>query len=316
MLKEYAIDPECFVSQERLKWITESCGICFGRFVSDLPSGSWRRLVELQLTGKVPEQTTRELLDQLKRRGGLFLTRCCEYSNWLDAAKAEHARTEFCAIVTNRHFSQGCVDTDHLSIETEPWKSETGIRVQRTASELVRIAAPLIRLSKQVLLVDSYFDPSETRYLDPTVAIVSAASKMKKTFDRFEYHCCLNHKKAKENHMNDKAWLSTFRDNCNYFLEPELPRGFSVLVVIWDKRKLQDDFHARYIMTEHGAMKVDSGLDIADTKKSEASDKNRTTDVDWVSPSVYTLRWDDLRLDSQIRKPIDTIEVIGQGPTS
>ena len=312
MLKEFAIDPECFSSQERLKWIIESCGISFGRYVSDLPNGSWRRLVELQLTGKVSEQATRELLDQLKRRGGLFLTRCSEFSNWLDAARAEHARSEFSAIVTNRHFSQGCIDTDHLSIETEPWKSETGIRIQRTASELVRIAAPLIRLSTEVLLVDSYFDPSEPRYLDPTVAIVSAASEMNKTFDRFEYHCCLNHKKAKENNMNEKAWVSNFRDNCNHFLKPKLRKGFRVLVVMWDKRKLQDDFHARYIMTDQGAMKVDSGLDIADPKKSDASNKNRTTDVDWVSPSVYTERWNDLSLDSQIRKPMDTIEIIGQ----
>jgi hypothetical protein len=73
--------------------------------------------------------------------------------------------------------------------------------------------------------------------------------------------------------------------------------------MLWEERPDGDEMHARYVMTERGAIRIEKGLDIGYP--------NQTTDVSLVAPDVYRRRWDDFQRNAQIYRFVEEIEIVG-----
>ena len=277
MLHEFAIDPNCFSSLDSFQRIAEGCGVSEGRYIADLPSRRWSQCVLKRLISLFPERKNaiEDILVDLKRQTGLIASRKNGSFEWIDAVVEEHAIIPFDAVVTDNETFASRVSIEQLSRNREPWKVERGIRCQKSSAEIARIATSLFRISNEVRLVDQYFQPSDPRFVDLLQALVGSATRHHTHYDSFQYHCSFNDRNAMKNVISKEVWIARFISSCKKKLPPVMSNGFKLMVVLWDKNKgtetnASEAMHARYIMTEKGALKVDYGL--ATSKEGETTD--------------------------------------------
>jgi len=312
MLQEYSIDPDGFKSVEQFQRIIEACGISEGRYIAILPNvpmRQWKDLVLENLRAIDPDRVNRarELMDNCIRHNGVLPSRESICGNWLKATLQQHKSEPFKAVVTEKEDFPNRTSLDDLSVDTDPWKAKRGDRIPIDAVSIGNAAAPLLRISKEILLVDAYFDPKKSRYQESLVEIVKR-SILGKKLDRFECHCKVNFDQSKYPSLTVDAWSYRFEKDCKQKLPDLLPKEFSMTIFLWDEIPGKEIMHARYIMTELAALKFDHGLD--------SSKPDATTDIDWLTRDVHQSRWKDLELHSTPYKHVRKIEIIGQRNSS
>lgn len=306
MVHEFAIDPSCASSFDVLRYLLDQCAVHLGRYVSDFPKRRWEIEVRehLQLEG-IALRRLEETLVQLRRRGGLIdVGRTYDFgAGWLDNALREHDRRKFRAIITAASPAdpEFILDPDHLTPDTPLWNVETQDRIPRTAEALVKSVLPLIHLSQEILLVDPRFHPDKARFRESLKALVSGAHTGGRSYRRLEVHTNVQ----EDNRFTEKDWLKKFREDCHEELPKCLPSGIQIQVVWWRRKSNGEGMHARYVMTEHGAIYVDWGLDRGKPEE--------TTDIGLLSPKLYRERWEQLQLDSQAYDLVERIEIRGVG---
>lgn len=311
MLQEYSIDPDGFKSVEQFQRIIEACGISEGRYIAILPNvpmRQWKDLVLENLRAIDPDRVNRarELMDNCIRHNGVLPSRESICGNWLKATLQQHKSEPFKAVVTEKEDFPNRTSLDDLSVDTDPWKAKRGDRIPIGAVSIGNAAAPLLRISKEIVLVDAYFDPKQARYQESLAVIVNHSIHGGKKLDRFECHCKVNLNQVKQKPADTpEAWAQRFEKDCGTRLPEHLPIGFRMTIVLWDEIPGKEVMHARYVMTNLGALNFERGLD--------SSDRHATTDVDWLTREVYLSRWDDLRENSTTYKPNRKLEIVGKG---
>ncbi len=308
MLQEYSVDPDGFNSVEQFQRIVEACGISDGRYIANLPMQRWDRIVYERLRAIDPDRAKRaeELIFQCKKRLGFFPSRISKCSRWMEATLEQHQSEPFIAVVTEKEDFPNRTSLDDLSVATDPWKAKRGDKIPIDAVSIANAAAPLLRISKEIRLVDPYFDP--TRHRKTLLEIVKHSIKVGKKLDRFECHCKVRLDLKQNPTDTVDAWSHRFEENCRTQLPKLLPNGFHMTIFLWKEIPDKELMHARYVMTELGALKFDRGLD--------SIERDATTDVDWLTPEVHQFRWAAFDSNSTTYKRIRTIEIVGQGKTS
>ena len=308
MLHEFAVDPECMATLDALRRITDHCALHLGRFVSDFARRRWESVVwetlKPQLTFRAEQQLT-EVLAQLQRRGGLINTgrRFQRGISWIDNALQQHGEKPFRAIVAGVNPTQeGCVLlVDDVTPEADHWRVQTEVRVARTSADLSACVRPLLHLSSEVLFVDPHFAPDTSRYQESLEAFLAAACEGGRRYTRLEYHTKIRGKF--EDDVARTNWIDTFRGDCRNQLPRRVPNGIPLRVVLWNEKPDGDEMHARYVMTERGAIRIEKGLDIGHP--------NQTTDISLVAPGVYRQRWNDLQRDATTYEFVEEVEIVG-----
>lgn len=310
MLLEYSMDPEIFESVEQFQRIIEACGICEGRYITNLPLRRWEEVVFKWLRAKDPNRVRRaeELLTQCKRRNGLIPSRVSKCPDWIEATLEQHKSQPFKAVITESESFPVRTSINELSVDTNPWKSKRGDRIPIDAVSIGNIAAPLLRISEEIILLDPYFDPKKARYHESLAQLVKHSIHDGKKPERFECHCKVNLSQVKQSPSDTTdAWSYRFDKDCRTRLPEQLPSGFKMKIVLWDEIPGKEIMHARYVMTELAALNFEHGLD--------DSERDATTDVSWLSPEVHQSRWADLQLNSTRYRRIRSIEIVGKGAT-
>jgi hypothetical protein len=308
MLLEYSLDPEIFESVEQFQRIIEACGISEGRYIANLPSRRWEEVVFKWLRAKDPNRARRaeELLTQCKRRHGLIPSRVSKCPEWIEATLEQHKSQPFKAVITEKEIFPARISLNDLSVDTDPWKSKRGDRIPIDAVSIGNIAAPLLRISKEIVLLDPYFDPKKARYHESLAQLVKHSIHDGKKPERFECHCKINLNQVKQSPADTAdAWSHRFDLDCRTRLPEQLPSGFQIKIVLWDEIPGKEIMHARYVMTELAALNFEHGLD--------DSERDATTDVSWLSPEVHQSRWADLQLNSTRYRRIRSIAIVGKG---
>ncbi len=279
-----------------------------GRFVSDFARRRWesvvRETLKPQLTFRAEQQLT-EVLAQLQRRGGLINTgrRFQRGVSWIDNALQQHGEKPFRAIVAGVNpTEEGFVLlVEDVTPEADRWRVQTEVVVPRTSADLSACVRPLLHLSREVLFVDPHFAPDTSRYQESLEAFLAAACEGGRSYTRLEYHTKIRGK------FEDAAartnLIDTFRRDCRNQLPRRVPNGIPLRVVLWNEKPDGDKMHARYVMSERGAIRIDKGLDIGHP--------NQTTDVSLVAPEVYRQRWNDVQRNATTYDFIEEIEVLG-----
>jgi hypothetical protein len=310
LLKEFAIDPDCFPTFDQFQRIAQNVGIGIGRYIADIPRSKWLESVRSILRAKFPDRA-KEIeieLDHLCKANGLIATRNSECLTWIEAAITEQLQRPFDALVTNNEQVPTRIAPECLSTRSGPWHVESGDRIQKNALEIAKFASSLFHVSAEIKLVDAYFHPKKKRYTESLRVLANEAANCRQNYDRFEYHCLIDRsyiKRANEQgkEMSESDWIREFEADCHDYLPRIIPHGFSISVVVWDKNPSGETMHSRYIMSDIAAIKIDYGLDESDAEVS--------TDIDLVPARVHRTRWDDLRLNSRTYRLAKSVSIIG-----
>jgi hypothetical protein len=256
MLYEYAVEPRAIgANWQKFRYVIEKFGFDRGRLISQFPK-SWFREVYGAAEGLLPVEKKRieEALNLAKRNKVVRSSRAYDPAagTWLQNALAQHALSPFHAIMAaDNSAAQAFVlpidDLDELHpLMAVPHDCE----VTRTASAIAEAMTLMLRFGNRILFVDPYYDPFSPRYqrtLRECLRVVQS----------------LNPGASCEIHHLDRPGQpgadAIEREAINLF-GSIIPAGMKISLFRWREKTGGADFHARYLLTDRGGIRVDAGF--------------------------------------------------------
>ena len=266
MLDEYAVEPEAIgLSWSDFRYVIEKFGFDHGRLISRFPH-QWFNLV-LEVAKALPDVERKRVTVGLERAKRCVIDTRRPYNprlaSWLENAITEHARLPFHAIIakTNPRNADHVLTVGEMDGAHCLFAAERDCKVDRNATSLAGIAAPLLIHSKTILFVDGYYDPSDRRYQKALKAYLEAVVKNGSSGKTCEIHF-IDHERKPSPEVIEREAKNWFRG--------VIPNGMTITLFRWKRRTGGEEFHARYILTERGGMRFDEGL--AEGRAGERSD--------------------------------------------
>lgn len=281
MFKEIAVEPAAVAASDlQFRYIIEKFGVAEGRLIAAFPS-KWKRFVyqaaQAKLRGTAElskiEVRLRGLRDDLFYFQGRPGEGCAE--NWLAAAEAEHAREPFCAIIAAEGEAHGAVIPAHELDAAHPcMQPNRQWHIERTAEEMTRCCAPLLRAGSHIKLIDPHLDANNSRHRRPLVAFLRCV----RPGARVDVFC------------GDAKRQDHLRRGIERALELARPEGVEVRLYL----RPQATLHNRYVLTEGGGLFFSTGLDDHD------DGANRTDEVGVLEPAIWSVQWEKYSGDDPV----------------
>lgn len=305
MIYEYALEPELVASwhdRKEFLFFEEKFGIRTKRIVSAFPK-KWKRLVwEAFVEGghgqdvnarKRLEALLASLCKNMVKRASSFP----EIKNWLERAEAEHAERPFHAIVArqNPRAYDYVITPGTLVVNGhDKWQVPDNSPVPRTATGLVEAVAPVLRVCRQIVFIDPYFDPAKERFLKPMAYFLDVIwnSRYGVGKPQVELHTSIDRFFRKKERgperdpEEERRVCEKILSDLQEKLSRIIPRGEKMSVFIWKQRELGENLHNRYILTEVCGVLFGTGLDQSDDPEAMETD-----DVVPLYGSLLDSRW-------------------------
>ncbi len=291
MICEYALDPAMVArwhDRREYLFFDEKFGIQTRRIISIYPQNKWRKMIwqTYRPSDVTKEQNERLRLDALisklveaaVKRKSTF----SEITSWIERTEKEHSERPFRAILTNINGrnNPAVIEARNLIEHGHALWNVPGLpTVPRRASEVADFIAPVLRVSKQIIFVDPYFDPNKPRFRNPFQAMVNRIYEYRETTDEvtIEVHTGIE-RFFKGPHSpprtaeNEQQKYREVIDNCRQKLPRIIPRGVKLRLVIWKERENGQELHNRYVLTEFAGILLATGLDECTNPDSESMD--------------------------------------------
>lgn len=288
MLHEYAVEPAAIAeSWPTFRYLIEKFGFEQGRLIARFPN-DWKRLV-FEALNDLPDGTNKNrIVDRLNQvPKSTFVRSGRPYSpprGWIDNAVAEHRRLPFRAIIAHddRPGGDGVVHSSDVSDEHPLLVVAPDASVLRTAADLGNAAATLLGCSHELIFVDRYFDPSAPRFRKVLREFLRLAAAGDRQVSRCEYHFVDGQKNPA---------CDAFKRECGTWLHGVIPPGWTVTFFRWREWPGGEDFHARYVLTDVGGLRIDAGLD---------EKQGQTTDVARMGIALVRDRLKTLERDATV----------------
>lgn len=262
MLYEYAVEPQALgMNWQTLRYIVEKFGFDRGRLISDFPK-HWIRYVYESANGMTEMQKARvtEVLNSAKQRNAIIRfgrTYNPELGNWMTNALTEHRRLAFHAILAAAP-QEGqdyvlCVDELH---ENSPLMGvPTDFSIARDIESITKVCEGFLRIGSRVVFVDAFFDPFNTRQkhlYSRCLNIIRNANGQAS---------CEIHYRYDEDGLRESFTNETLEDHAESLFGDIIPEGMTITIFCWKEKDGGEDFHARYLLTEKGGIRVDAGFE-------------------------------------------------------
>ncbi len=142
------------------------------------------------------------------------------------------------------------LNVDAVNDTTELWRTEPGCMVTRDASSFSSSLRVLLRLSRQIILIDPYFDAGQKDKIQPLLAFIE----------------CLSPTASIAVHFTDQGNVRPSYDECMRraanVLPRNLPLGSKVTLRCWRERQGGPRLHNRYIITDVGGVKFGDSIKV------------------------------------------------------
>ena len=268
MLYTYAIEPDTLATWDKCRNILNLMGFQHGRAIAAYPSRKqWKALVRASCreNAVLGDRDRKRILRKLDQTNAKLVRSDAPYDDtllpaaerWIrNAVARQTASPAFHAILSTRN-PDGHPD---VVLEEDIDESHPRLRVPRDVQVLrepgavVAHVGTLVRNSRELLLVDPHFDPSDYRWRPVVRACIDLAAH------------CVRADPSVTIHTLDtdlKPSLDEFRRRCLRHVPGMLSgKVTSVRICRWRIRENgPHDFHARYVVTDRGGYKLDKGLD-------------------------------------------------------
>ncbi len=259
MLNEYAIEPQIMGSDFRLfNLLLGYFGIERGRVIAQFPK-KWSRLVfEAAKHAEMKDVDYLRLVERLSSvkpdtlsRGGRNYDP--ELGNWLANAVNAHDTTPFHAIIApdNAIGHPSIIDMSDFDPACQLMVAEVSQEVRRTAADLVEAFDPLLRMAREVTIVDPFFEILSPRYIEPLRLVLTTLSNANSSAKTIQVH------RRYDGIAND---LGVIGANALRLLPGVIPEGFRIEVFEWEQLPGGHDIHDRYLLCDCGGVSVGAGF--------------------------------------------------------
>jgi hypothetical protein len=300
MICEFALEPSLLSNWRDFRFFVDHFGISHGRLISRYPK-RWKRLVYESLAGcgDIERKKIEERLSTIDDR--IYKRQNCTWTDgqqWLANAEAEHQRLPFHAIIAATHPNGPAyvLDGNTLDETNKIWCVDDQEVVERNAVAMAKSISAMLQLSHEIILVDPHFDPQRQGFRNPLREFLAAAlqGRTAAVITKVEIHTSED---------DDKPSTQLFHDRCRQSLPQLIPTGMSVHIYRWKEIDGGDEFHNRYVLTDIGGVKFNTGLD--------EGDPGQTDDVSLLKPDAYALRRAQYAAGSTAFTLVDQIEIAG-----
>jgi hypothetical protein len=306
MIYEYAVDPDVFTTYDRFRFIDSNFGVSMGRAISEFPK-KWKKLVWEVCKHNLRDMEIKRATERFSKfKQKLTRRRGVPYDSqhpWHTNAQQEHQRKPFHAILGCSN--SGCSEVLDIGLVDETdelWCVRREMPMPRSAAALAQAVGPLIRMSKELVIVDPHFNPTENRWKDVLSALLDCTTEAESDCQRIELHVT----DTKSN--GESKWeLNWFVDECQRQLPHVLPSGRMLRVIVWRQKEGGERLHARYVITERGGIRVEGGLD--------SGPEGQTSDISLLDDELYRRRWNDYQRDSGSFEFVEEFEISGARQT-
>ena len=295
MLHEYAVDPRGLGRLGQMWMLMEQFGVSKGRIIVEFPA-AWLRLVhDAVIESDCPDVEKLSIFERLKRLKKSLAkpdgAREFCGQNWLESALLANIQRKFTAIVSDTIDMQRpeLLAPIDATEDNPKWRVSTGCVIPRTAEQIAACAAPLGRISKELLFVDPYLCDNADR-LRVIREILKTSGVEGRSFRRIELHL-----------TRKCGVLSAFQKKFREFVVDRISTPISVEIFQWEAKVAGDIMHARYLLTERGGIRFDFGL--------AEGDSGETTDVQLLDQRIYETRWNDFQTDTAAYELIERLVV-------
>ena len=296
MLFEYALDPRLLNNWANFRYYYESFGVSEGRLISRYPK-HWERLVyeSLDGCGEIERKKIVERLAEIKSR---LMNAGRPYDadkDWLLNAEISHSFREFRAIIAsaNPRKRDFVLDGHALDSHDPRWKSETRLPLPRQGRELAKALTLLLQISRNLVLVDRHFTPTQPRFRNTLQALVTASRKVTGAYpDRIELL------------VSPESDFAFFRNECVSRLSALFATTVVVHVRILAEIPGGEKLHNRYILTERGGAFLGIGLDEGEAGESD--------DLALMSTSQFDRRWTQYGQGAPAFSTVYEFDVVGR----
>ena len=297
MIYEFALDPELVARwHDPREWAIFREGFApeTGRVGSAYPwKPKWRKAVVKAFHDAMPAATADSqswrrlevLLDKLAERMVERESSHPELPKWLDRAVAEHRERPFHGILSvgEANSVPEVITPDMLFSERPPsaWAVPPNPAPPRTAQGLAQAVAPLLTRCGEVVFVDPWFDPRESRFATTLQAMLEVLWGPRHCVSAPRAQLILAEGEGRR--ARDGTWLLSL---CRDRLPEIVPHGHGVLVTVLRQRPGREKIHNRYILTKLAGVSFGVGLDAADN-----GDTGQSDDLCRLSSEQLNKRW-------------------------
>ncbi|PKN30963.1 MAG: hypothetical protein CVU64_01015 [Deltaproteobacteria bacterium HGW-Deltaproteobacteria-21] len=291
MLYEFALEPALVArwhDRKEYLFFDEKFGVRSRRIVSVYPAKNWRRLVwDAFWSGPARDNQNAqmrmtELINYFWQNSVRRLSTFSDIADWLVRAEAEHTRLPFHAIIarSNPRMKEYVISASSLIEHGHAlWNIPFVFPTARTAEEIAGAVAPFLRLCRQVVLIDPYFDPNKQRFRQTFEAILSRCSENVCGLEgmTIELHTSIDRFFKDWEHGDSREAAETrvyekFVENCLEKLRDLVPAGVEVRISIWKEKDKGQKLHNRYLLTNICGVMFGTGSDASDDPEAEESD--------------------------------------------
>jgi hypothetical protein len=258
MLSEYAVEPAAIGADWRtFKDLIDRFGADKGRLISRFPTKWEKKVIEAAKSAGVPDIRITSIIERLresKHKVADFHRTYDQNTDWIANALREHAHRPFKAVICGG--SPACVEAMHPDdcSDVHPLFGTAISRdVVRTADEIAAALHLITAISKEVDIVDPYFDlrRTEGNYLEPLVSLLGrlAAGPGQSKAIRIHFR----------DHTSRPPAQILARD-VSMQMKGLIPLGYCLEFYAWSQIRGGEDFHDRFVITELGGIMIGAGL--------------------------------------------------------
>ena len=266
MLYEYAVDPQAIGENwDTFRYVIEKFGFDKGRLISTFPR-NWfdKALLAVKDFRPVDKLRAIEALNIAKQTKVVGCGQSYDLArNWLDNALRQLSVVPFRAIVAmeNPTADAHVILVRELDELSPLMKAPRDVKVERDAKSLTGALALMLKFGRHILFVDPYYDPYSPRYQSTFRDCLGLVKRLNPTAS-----CEIHHLDR-----DGEPTAIDFEREAKHLFGRVIPAGLTVTIYRWREKKGGEDFHARYLLTNKGGIRVDAGF--------SAEGRHQTTDM-------------------------------------
>lgn len=261
MIYEFALDPAAVSSWASFRYFYDQFGVSHGRLIAKLPS-NWDSIVRNAIGPQCRDVERASIIARLikfSQKAWPIDREYVEGKDWFETAVTSHMKEPFRAIVAQNIPKRlpFCLRADDIDEENPLWRVPRTVPVKRCRDQLVLHAKALLRVSREIRIIDRYYDPDNPDY-DAVVDLINEALKGKRP-SFIEVHC--------EAKYDIRFFIEYLERRVLPMLDRDAPLT-DIRFIRWKRGSAGGKQHARYVVTDFGGIYFDFGFQ---------NDKSRST---------------------------------------